>query len=160
MLRRFEAARHLLTNMVREKGHEVASRREWDAVPYEPYDRLSDMSLGWDDRSEPFLISSLHNSRTIYTEPSANWLFRLWHDSLHVKYQREFHFQDEMWLSREHCRCANQLSFDAGVLMWIDTAGQSIHYDQYGFFPDDQLSFAYYQFLKFYERGYHVISRH
>ena len=147
ILTRFEAARHLLTQLVRDEGQFIESCREWDAVPFEPYDSLAELTAGWANRDKPFLISSLHSDRTIYTEPSANWYFRLWHDTLHVHYQKDITFEDELWLSDQHCNAAHKLGRDAEVLMHIDTAGQSVFCKRTGAFPEDQITWAFGRFV-------------
>lgn len=149
MLRRFEVARHLLTMLVREKGNAVAARRAWEPVSYEPYDTLGEMLEGWGSPG-PFRISALHSDRTIYATPEANCLFRLWHDSLHVAHKLDMTLAEEIAIARMHYAAVRDFTAnrDARLLMWLDTAGQSLHCDKHGSFPEDQLSWAYAQFLK------------
>ena len=79
------------------------------------------------------------SDRTIWSGPEANYLFRAWHDSHHLRLGAEF--------TREGERLVADLALSevSGVLeralLWAETEGQQEHYARWGEFPGDQRGF-------------------
>lgn len=83
---------------------------------------------------------------TIFQDPTVNWAFRAIHDTIHVQTGLRFEFEHELELGRIQ---ASQ--FDSEIiqrLIYIETAGQSIHFKTHGYFPIKQAEFTTNEFLK------------
>lgn len=140
---RFEQARLGLSAAVRAMGEQTALRRRWAAVDTAPA-TFSEMADAWHDQSRPFPVWAGGSDKTVYTSPHVNHLFRLWHDGLHVANGWCFSCRDELLVAALHVETVRRLADnDAALLMWIDTAGQVLHYADTGEFVDDQLDFAW-----------------
>lgn len=86
------------------------------------------------------------SDQTIFQDASVNWAFRAIHDTEHLRTGLQFEFDHELELGRIQ---ANQ--FDSETiqrLIYIETAGQSIHYKTHGYFPINQAQFTINEFLK------------
>lgn len=140
-LQRFEQARIGLTAAVMEHGQAVAGFRPWQLSEAAP-DTLPGILAAW-NAPEPFPIWSGGSDKTVYLTPLGNTMFRLWHDWLHVTYDLETTLADELVLSAIHVDSVIHRGKDVALLMYIDTACQSLYERQHGHFPDDQLGFAY-----------------
>ena len=83
------------------------------------------------------------SDHTIYPAPSLNWLFRAYHDQLHISSGFNFSLSEEIELTK---RAIFQLGLhtspELAKLYWIDNVGQQLAYYQDGKFPDDQKAFV------------------
>lgn len=88
--------------------------------------------------------------QSIYGE-ELNWLWRCWHDSLHYLYDLEMGRDHELALASIHqhelrhaLRHVGKSQQEAAcMIMWYDTAGQTLYHDIHGEFPTDQREFVH-----------------
>lgn len=146
-LSRFERARGVLTATVEYHGNAVGAFRPWVASPTAP-NTYAAMRKNWHDTANPYRIWEGGSDRTVYLRPHANHLFRLWHDWLHIAHDLSLATQDELLVAAMHVDAARAGGKDAALLMWIDTTAQTLHYADTGEFVEDQLEFAWGQWLR------------
>jgi hypothetical protein len=79
------------------------------------------------------------SDKTIYGDPSVNWAFRAWHDSLHLKLGADFSLQGERIVALEQCRVIGSDAW-AKIVMG-EVVGQVEYLNKYGTFPADQMAF-------------------
>lgn len=142
---RFEAARVQCTRLVRDNGRRIARDVPFVLSEDAP-STFEALKAAWaaSESGTPFPIYSGGCDRTIYADPEANHMFRLWHDWLHVSFGADFSLGGEIAVARMHCAAANLVyGMDAARLMWIETSGQARHYAATGEFIEDQLAFAW-----------------
>ncbi|WPH18246.1 hypothetical protein [Variovorax paradoxus] len=84
------------------------------------------------------------SDKTIYTTPEGNYAFRYMHDVMHAVFKHPFDLAGEIGLARRYLAMVRAKfgkdSLEARMV-WIDTAGQSMHHDSHGEFPEDQMAF-------------------
>ena len=103
---------------------------------------LTDEDMGPDSipqayaQGRPLPIWSGASEGTIWGEPRFNWLFRAWHDSIHVRYGCDFTLEGELKASRIQAQLARDMGLNelAQIMVW-ETAGQAVYYDRTGQFP-------------------------
>lgn len=79
------------------------------------------------------------SDNTIWGEPSLNYKFRAWHDSLHIRTGLDFSVKAELELTRL------SLSYFDGNLAEViraEVGGQVEHFERFGTFPTDQVAFV------------------
>jgi len=82
------------------------------------------------------------SNNTIWGEPKNNYLFRAWHDSIHIKHSLDFTISNEIQASKIQCEIASRLIGDNFAdIIDAEARGQVLYYDKYGEFPTDQESF-------------------
>lgn len=91
-------------------------------------------------------ISHDNSGSGIYVTPWVNCKFRYWHDMLHVDHLLDVTFADEVQLGCIHTNAVREAFGDDSLearMMYADTVGQSVHYEMFRRFPDNQSSFVY-----------------
>lgn len=76
------------------------------------------------------------SERTIWSGPRVNYLFRAWHDSVHVAACADFDTAGELETARR--QCAQIEGKPERAILWAETAGQVLYHAAHGAFPDDQ----------------------
>lgn len=85
---------------------------------------------------------------TVFTNPDVNLMFRYLHDHEHINEVKDTSLPDEIaladaWAKRLQDTLGSDEDSKAIIkLAWLDTAGQSFYYVQYGEFPKNQLEFV------------------
>jgi len=84
----------------------------------------------------PLPIWSGASDETIWGEARFNWLFRAFHDSVHIRYGCDFTLEGELKASRIQAQLARDMGLDelAQIMVW-ETAGQAVYVDKTGQFP-------------------------
>src|SRR5690242_10172226 len=73
------------------------------------------------------------SDRTIYGSPEVNWAARAWHDSIHLKLNRDTDLAGEYLVSRYQLDVAERygsglyMNGHALALLWLDTWGQQLY---------------------------------
>lgn len=90
-----------------------------------------------------------HSDKTIFGDPTVNWLFRAWHDMCHVIENAGFDREGETKALRlmqkqindyPSVSVENKTKFNK--ILEVEVLGQLDYYEQHGDFPEDQYSFA------------------
>lgn len=76
---------------------------------------------------------------TIYRDPAVNFLFRAWHDWMHIQTLGDFTTAGEIRVCRAQMA---QVGTDLARLIYIEIVGQARHYAETGEFPTDQVAFT------------------
>ena len=138
-----KAAISELQNLIVSEALECQRRGWWfyitDHAP-ETWDELSAFKQG-----KLIPVASYGSEKTIYDSPMFNYLFRFWHDVLHLETGYDLSYEGEMAVAQMHVNCAinaglSQLAVD---IMAIDTKGQVEYYRRRHAFVDDQEAFMY-----------------
>ena len=80
---------------------------------------------------------------TIWRSARTNCAFRAWHDTLHLQLHRDFSAGGELDIARAHqVLLPDHLDDESRLWLWADTAGQTLHHQVHGDFPDDQKAFV------------------
>ncbi len=81
---------------------------------------------------------------TIYNKPPDNYMFRAWHDALHIKHGLSFSYADEITIAKLHCMELRLIGAPVHVInaVWYDVAGQVEFYYKNGHFVDNQRQFV------------------
>lgn len=97
----------------------------WDSLPYLPV---------YDGGCE----------NTIYGAPEYNYMFRAWHDSLHLRHDLDFSVKGELRTALRHQTALMQVGAPVDVrrAFWADTAGQVQYNEITGEFPTNQVNFV------------------
>ena len=85
-------------------------------------------------------VSAAHSERTVWSRPAANWLFRAWHDSIHLDLDAPFDPFGEWDVSIESCKRI-QGAAEREVLR-AEVWGQVSYYELWGVFPAPQRAFV------------------
>ena len=86
-------------------------------------------------------VSGAHCERTVWSGSLANVRLRAWHDSLHMDYGLAlFNTRDELAVAKLQVRMVDG-DRDRAIL-WADTGGQTLYFDRWGAFPEDQRAFV------------------
>jgi hypothetical protein len=100
------------------------------------------------------------SSDTIYGAAEANWAFRFLHDLSHCVLAAPTTSEHEHVV---HAYLAKSLRIGSGHdmtledrLYWIDSAGQTMHFDMHGQFPVDQLEFCI-EVLQEWQKDWHLM---
>ena len=106
---------------------------------------LPNMIASWGDGSIAYPVSAAYCNRTIYTNcpdggPCINMAFRAWHDSLHIRRKRTTDTKDEIKLGCLHT--VTILGEHERAIILADTVGQTLHYERFNAFPEDQANFV------------------
>ena len=92
-------------------------------------------------------ISGAHSEKSIYGL-TGNVLFRTAHDLAHIKHKRGFTTQDELILAEMHwnelrdCIQGKWRPMCQAIYL-ADTVSQSLYFERYGEFPEDQRAFVH-----------------
>lgn len=78
---------------------------------------------------------------TVFSNPESNFLFRAWHDLIHIELLAPFTLEGEMAVAREQIRQAG-LHGELADVLWADVVGQTQYFKTHGEFPVDQRSFV------------------
>lgn len=89
---------------------------------------------------ERFPVWSGASVDTIWSGPRVNYLFRAWHDSLHVALSAELDLAGELELARAHCAMIE--GKPERSILWAETAGQVQYFYRWGCFPSRQRIFV------------------
>lgn len=78
---------------------------------------------------------------------SGNVWFRAMHDLGHLTYDMDTTYDDELTLAGILWQLVlvhipSEFWYDCSAVYFADTIGQSMHADEYGYFPDDQVAFV------------------
>ena len=141
---RFDLARYKLGVLVTSQAKQAGQlmRKGYYASENAP-NNLATMRLAWAEGSS-YPVYSGASDKTVYSTPEQNLAFRFWHDVLHLVYDLDVSFEEELQIAKIHQKSARQYyGPDAALLMRIDTRGQSEYYKEHGAFPEDQLAFAW-----------------
>ena len=93
-----------------------------------------------DDAHVCIPVSREHSDRTIWSGREANWIFRAWHDWLHLKLSAEMDFDGEIRVAHAHLSAIE--GAEDRKILWAETAGQVAFHAAFGFFPRDQRLFV------------------
>jgi hypothetical protein len=85
------------------------------------------------------VVWSGESDRTIWGSAENNYMFRAWHDSLHLQHLFPFTLQGE---SRVAELQANSVNSELGKIVLAEVIGQAAHFERYGHFPIDQIEFV------------------
>ena len=92
--------------------------------------------------TSPLVIYAGASDRTIYGEPSANWLQRAIHDTLHLKLEAGTDPLGELRVALAQALEVARVSGDLlADFAFCDTAGQTWAMQKFGCFPVDQIGF-------------------
>jgi len=94
----------------------------------------------FDIQGERIPVWSGASTRTIWSGPRVNYLFRAWHDSVHLLLGADFDPAGELDVARYQCREIHGSAERA--LLWIETAGQVQYHAAHGAFPSNQRRFV------------------
>ena len=78
------------------------------------------------------------SDKTIYGNPSVNWAFRAWHDSVHLDHGIGLTIPGEIAVARIQ---ASLLGGRLGDVLYAEVGGQAEYYMKNGHFPVDQKGF-------------------
>lgn len=111
------------------------------------------------ERNGGIITVSLEGCETsIYGNMYINLLARLWHDKLHLKYNKDFSVAHEVFIadlqrdavySSVESKYGHDRAINASVLIWIDIYEQIMYYNKYLQFVDNQEQFVYDKFLEY-----------
>lgn len=101
------------------------------------YQELLDKGI---DKDGKIIISSKASNTSIYGTPNANYLFRAWHDSLHLKYKKSFSLEDELFIAEKHVSLIKG-KYEKN-LIWCDTFEQVKYWYKNKKYVDNQRAFV------------------
>lgn len=87
-------------------------------------------------------VSDIGCENTIFGNKNINLAFRAWHDSIHIKHNLPFTLEGELAVFNEiqsqlHCNY-----YFEKLLLYGDIIGQTLYYEKYKVFPDNQRDFV------------------
>lgn len=82
------------------------------------------------------------SEKTIYGDPVVNYIFRAWHDRLHLRYNLDFSLESEIIIAVVQASHFDGICAD---LVYHEVASQAIEYNKTGIFPADQTQFTWNQ---------------
>lgn len=89
--------------------------------------------------AEPSLVVwSGASNQTIFKDPQTNYLFRAWHDTLHIRYNLDFTSKDETILA-DISRAI--IGGTLGDIFHAEIYGQLKHLETFGVYPTNQAAF-------------------
>lgn len=88
--------------------------------------------------SPGLVVWSGGSDKTIYGDPSVNWAFRAWHDSIHKALNAPFTIEGEGLVAIEQAR---QIGGTFGDIVTLEINAQAEYFEKHGQFPNDQTTF-------------------
>lgn len=84
------------------------------------------------------------SAKTIYAKPEDNYLFRAWHDTIHIKKRLGFDYDSEILVGLHQIFELKLLKAPDSVILavYFDTIGQVEYYHKHGHHVDDQRAFV------------------
>jgi hypothetical protein len=99
-----------------------------------------------------YIVYSGGSENTIFTDKKFNYLFRAWHDALHIKNNLSFSFKDETILGNIQANEARNIAIelkmsleearDVADVVHAEVVGQIEYYQVYRNYVDDQKKYV------------------
>lgn len=88
------------------------------------------------ENGEPIPIWTGASDGSIWGSRLANWFFRVWHDSIHVKEDCGFGLEGEIEAAIHHMKQASAKGYqELAAVCWIEIVGQASYLEANGEFP-------------------------
>lgn len=120
-------------------------------VPFKPVqDAPDDHSalLAWASSHvigrDPLPVYNGASQNTIYSDAYSNYVFRAWHDCLHITHVKNFSRDGELFIAEKHAEELHLIGAPASVIrvMWCDTAGQFLYHEKHNEHVSNQRRFV------------------
>lgn len=109
------------------------------------------------ERNGNILVSSEGCTNTIYGNKFINILARVWHDRVHLEFDKDFSEHDEIKVASVQQLEVKEFitgkynadrGYFAGLLIWLDIYEQVVYYKETGKFAENQAEFIKNKFME------------
>lgn len=87
-------------------------------------------------------ISNQHCANTIFGNIDTNLMFRAWHDAIHIKHDLPFTLEGEIAVYNIMQAELHNSYYLEKLLLYADIVGQTLYFNKYNKFPDNQREFV------------------
>lgn len=102
---------------------------------------LEDIKMFYDINGK-YGVSNQNCENTIFGNVDTNLMFRAWHDDIHIKYNLDFTLEGEIAVYNiMQAELHNSYYFEK-LLLYADIVGQTLYFNKYNKFPDNQREFV------------------